>query len=98
MRDLHEPQTHPRDDDRQSPYNHLLWSTSILVFAFVLYILSTGPVARFYEPPAKPVAFDAVQAFYWPLTQLAEHSVVARRFFDWYLRVWGVDVNAGYPK
>jgi len=51
----------------------------------VLYVLSVGPVVRFYSgtrgaPPR------AVRAFYAPLEALYDNSDAARAFFDWYLR------------
>ena len=54
--------------------------------AFVVYVLSAGPVVKFCPNPApKPVAF-----LYAPLDFACEQFEFVNSFFEWYLALWGV--------
>jgi hypothetical protein len=86
-------ETRPSETNRDSSHSHSLWFIWVVVASFIIYPLSVGPAATFTcgmsLPPAVSKAFDA---FYTPLGCLAEHSLLVRRFFDWYLGVWGIDI------
>ena len=71
----------PPDPRRRGWLGYLLWP----VFLLILYVLSFGPVAQYYQASAPP---DFVATFYAPL-QVACNAVPAfRSFFDWYVQLW----------
>lgn len=53
--------------------------------AFVLYVLSVGPVSCIYRSGRAP-AF--VEALYSPLEALYDEAKPLRNFYDWYLPLW----------
>jgi hypothetical protein len=73
----------PPTDTKRGGISWLIWT--ILTFP-ILYVLSIGPVARYYgkaDPPA------ALEAFYTPLLWLTAKSPPLEHFLHWYLeRLW----------
>ena len=61
----------------------ILWWVAM---ALVLYVLSVGPVARYYDKRSAP---SAVEKFYAPLGAVYGNFPPARTFFDWYAKLWG---------
>ena len=61
------------------------WVVWVLV-AIVVYVLSIGPVFRFWPEPVP----RAMAVLYSPMEFAYKHSSVAKRAIDWYLRIWGV--------
>ena len=61
----------------------VFWAFLLLL---VLYVGSIGPVVKVY---GNGRAASSVHRFYMPLQFCYEHSPIAKRFFDWYLHVWG---------
>jgi hypothetical protein len=51
----------------------------------LLYVLSFGPVAAFYEHRDAPAA---VEAFYTPLIWLADAWQPAEDLLNWYVDLW----------
>jgi len=60
----------------------LLW----VALALVLYVLSVGPVARYYRGKNPP---NMVLAFYSPLEGICKGFPALDKFFDWYFEQWG---------
>ena len=58
--------------------------------ALVIYILSIGPVARYYAPrgAGTPPIRRAVLAFYEPINFLINTVPPVRLFTNWYLNLW----------
>ena len=59
---------------------------SLVALALVLYVLSVGPVARYYEKRTPP---KFLHTLYAPLGVFYENFPPARTFFDWYAKLWG---------
>ncbi|MEY4387074.1 MAG: hypothetical protein RLY20_2357 [Verrucomicrobiota bacterium] len=55
---------------------------------FAVYVLSIGPVARFYDRSKRPPP-QALKTFYAPLGATYENFRPAKVFFDWYAHLWG---------
>jgi hypothetical protein len=65
------------------------WIIFGLFGLLVVYPLSIGPMAKFYE--GKATAPSWLRGFYAPLIILEGHSDTAKKFFNWYVKqVWGV--------
>jgi hypothetical protein len=88
----HAAETNSPDVDRQSPHSHVFWFTWVFTILVLLYPLSTGPAALLCDHDLLPIA--PTFRFYRPLEYLADHSPLVERFFEWYLKVWGVE----FPK
>jgi hypothetical protein len=56
--------------------------------AFVLYVLSTGPVVRCLD--GVPGGERIITTVYFPLIVLADACEPAKDFFRWYARLWGI--------
>jgi hypothetical protein len=89
------PETEPGTAQEHSPFNTLLRSISIFAVAFVVYVLSPGPVAKFLMPRnfnalLNPSSLEkSIIGFYAPLGYCADHSPAVHRFYDWYIeKVW----------
>jgi hypothetical protein len=69
------------------------WAVAVSV-ALVLYPLSPAPLVKLIEsiygrhPPEKVVA--TFRVLYYPVFQSMEKSTAARRFYEWYFRLWGL--------
>ena len=61
---------------------------AVLVLLPVLYVLSIGPVIRFYLGGTMPPRF--VVSFYYPLEWTHKNVRWTRGPLDAYLRLWGV--------
>jgi len=57
-----------------------------LGLVLALYVLSVGPVARYYRGKSTPP--NAVFNFYAPLIFLSKNVRPVENFFQWYVRVW----------
>ena len=77
----------------EQPIQHPRKSSGILgvlywvALVLVLYVLSIGPVARYYHKRNAP---PAVETFYAPLAALSNNFPPAFIFFDWYFKLWRV--------
>lgn len=69
-----------------SPSGHS-WAGWIGVSLLLLYALSVGPALKLCD--SKPPA--ALQVCYAPLEYLYRHVSVVEKFYDWYLKLWGVE-------
>ena len=67
-----------------------VFSLSALFLVLLLYVLSPGPLAKYYrgrgQQPSK-----AVEMFYAPLQWAYDHVPGAGKLYDWYFEVWSVD-------
>jgi len=63
------------------------WAGWIIVFLLLLYALSVGPALKLCgsKPPA------ALQVCYAPLEYLYRHVSIVEKFYDWYLKLWGIE-------
>lgn len=59
-----------------------------VALALAMYVLSVGPVARYYKNRLPP---PAVQAFYAPLFFLSDHVRLVEKVFQWYVKIWKKD-------
>ena len=73
----------PPPERRHSWGSFLLWP----VLFVVLYVLSCGPMAKFYEQRSAP---RAVVAFYAPLAAAYDSIPAFHSFLTWYVGLWGV--------
>lgn len=76
--------------DSMERRHSLLGSRPVIyfLFAFVLYVLSTGPVAQLEGHCAIPRY--TVKTLYAPLFFLSDRSDTLNRLFEWYtVSVWG---------
>jgi hypothetical protein len=64
-----------------------LWLVWAVVGLLLIYPLSIGPVAKFYQGRPAPTG---VQMFYWPIAALCMRSPAALTVLDWYIHLWGV--------
>jgi hypothetical protein len=67
----------------------LSWLTWLIV-ALLLYVLSVGPVVKLCDVAGNRAVMNAVGVAYSPLEFAYYHSSAAKRFFNWYLGVWGI--------
>lgn len=58
------------------------WCVSLLLAAALVYVLSVGPVARFYSKRIPPAG---VMSFYEPLNSLSRNCEPVRVFLNWYV-------------
>jgi hypothetical protein len=70
----------------------------VLVLALpVLYALSVGPVARLCVAleigDDSPIIGRVLQVFYTPLGWVVDQYDPVKRFFAWYLELWGVPLG-----
>lgn len=74
------------DEKEKSPRGPVAAVLAILLVLMLplLYVLSSGPVALFYEDRQAPAW---LHVFYWPLGWLFENSETAASAFEWYFRV-----------
>src|ERR1044071_4282355 len=63
------------------------WIVWAAVGLLLIYPLSIGPVAKFYQGRPAPIA---VQTFYSPIGALCMRSPAALTVLDWYIHLWGV--------
>jgi hypothetical protein len=77
----------PIDSHRKS--SGLALAAWIALGLLICYPLSIGPVARYFSNGSPPAA---VEAIYAPLGYLYSHSDAAKAAFDWYAKLWGVDL------
>jgi hypothetical protein len=87
------PPPSPREDSG-GPFGffHLLGGFLLLL---ILYVISVGPVAKFYRTRPMPKVIDY---FYAPVESLALHSPKWRGFFHWYVdELWRAGPTATPP-
>ena len=64
----------------------------MLALMLALYVLSTGPVYRFYvnpnRHPGEIEKLNTYEKFYAPLSWLCGKWPMAGDAFDWYFRLW----------
>lgn len=63
------------------------WTNLIVVTLLLLYALSVAPVMKLSG--GKPSA--AMSAFYAPLEFLYDNIPAVEKFYDWYLKIWGIE-------
>ena len=69
-----------------NPNHHFgTWFLAVPVL-LLAYGLSIGPVAKIFGPSPSP----ALRAFYSPLGYLYYNVPVAKSFYDWYAKLWGI--------
>ena len=64
------------------------WTIGVFV-AFVVYVLSTGPVVRLVKRSGSLRAMKVANAAYAPLEFVYHRSAAVKGFFDWYFCAWG---------
>ena len=74
------------DNKEKSPRGPVAAVVAIVLVLMLplLYILSSAPVALFYENRQAPAW---LHTFYWPLAWVINHIEIAETAFDWYLRL-----------
>ena len=70
---------------------HLSTFAGILATMLILYVLSTGPVARRYAR-GQP-RWNRYQEIYAPLFWFAENSATVASAFGWYVNLWIPDAT-----
>jgi hypothetical protein len=65
---------------------YFLWPIGLMV----VYVLSVGPVAKFYDGRAVPPAFTT---FYTPLAATYDAVPAFRAFIDWYAALWKIKTH-----
>ncbi len=78
------PNDPPTTDTKRGGVSWLLWTILLLP---LLYVLSLGPVAGYYERTTKR-APRALVAFYRPLAALARAVPQFDRLIQWYVDLW----------
>ena len=82
----------PSDSHRRGGWSgYVLWPLLLLV----LYLLSIGPVAKYYHDRKVNTPPRAVFAFYSPITWAYTSVPGFNSWLEWYLKVWGVHVHGG---
>jgi hypothetical protein len=80
-------------DERSSGGSGATWVVSI-VGVLVLYALSPAPVAKvltvFYGRQPPPTVVEPFLLIYTPLFKSIEHVEPARRFYEWYFKLWNL--------
>ena len=80
----------PNESVRSDSRKMVKWTIAVAVMVPVLYVLSTGPVARLAQ--AAGMEMHWLWTFYAPLRWLASHCPAFESFMRWYLMdVWQFD-------
>lgn len=84
---------------RAQTYSYAPW-LAVIPFLLLVYILSVGPVAKYYRTHPGVKISNNVRFIYAPIERLAGQNKAVADFFEWYIvNVWRTVppaiVNAG---
>jgi hypothetical protein len=85
-----ESKSDPSPPDHQNNKSSVFWCLGTPLLLLAVYVLSTGPVARYYYLYGKSTPPAYIVRVYSPLGSLVHHNGQIEKFFTWYLEdVWG---------
>jgi hypothetical protein len=82
----------PREQYAPQNQSHLPIVLWLLALLLVLYPLSVAPAVKFIPPSPSPPVQSMLATIYAPLRYLYASTPAVRTFYQWYGKLWGLQL------